>query len=288
VIPVKSYFDGSEIPARCVTLAALVTDANTWSELEGIWEEVRKTRGNPPYIHMTDLMALEGIYKKWEADDRDYLVDGLLNVLLSFRGHPRLRSFTCSVNLRDHAKLKHERSLPSPERLCARLVFPHAMNWYAELPGLDTGKMEAYFDRNEKFMRHIEPDWRNKTIRKRYPQWELVSSISQTTMQNAPALQMTDVVAWGRNRLAGGSHWKTDPHYATAARACGSLQGIHRPIEEQGLSTFNYREEGFAAIDPQRTNREMFNRSEEFKRFDRMMRQLMHKSEPKKQKKSKT
>lgn len=274
MIAVKSYFDGSEIPARCTTLAALVTDESTWSEIVGTWEEVRRTRGNPPYIHMTDLMALEGIYKGWKPDARDYLVDGLLNVLLSFRGHPQLRSFTCSVNLRDYAKFKRERSLPSPERLCARFVFPHVMNWYADLPGLEIGRMEAYFDRNEKFMRHIEPDWRSKKIKKRHPQWELVSSISQAPMRHTPALQMTDVVAWGRNRLSGGSHWESDPHYATAVRACGSLQGIHRPINEQGLATFHYGEEGYAAIDPQRKNR-MADASEEFKKFDGMMRELM-------------
>jgi hypothetical protein len=276
LITVKSYFDGSEIPSRSITLASLVTDENTGSELESLWEEVRKTRGNPRYIHMTDLMALEGIYKEWEPDARDYLVDGLLNVLLSYRGHPRLRSFTCSANLRDYAKVRRERNLPSPERLCARFVFPHVMNWYAELPGLEIGKMEAYFDRNEKFMRHIEPDWRNKKIKKKHPQWELVSSISQATMERTPALQMTDVVAWGRNRLSAGSHWETDPHYATAVRACGSLQGIHRPIDAPGLATFHYREEGYAAIDPQKGKTEMANRSEEFKKFDRMMRELMH------------
>jgi hypothetical protein len=278
VIEVKSYFDGSEIAGRCITLAGLATDVNTWSEVEGIWEEVRKTRGNPPYVHMTDLMALEGIYKHWEADARDYLVDGLLNVLLSFRGHPRLRSFTCSVNLGDYARLRQERSLPPPDRLCARLVFPHVMNWHAELPGLEIGRMEAYFDRNEKFMRHIEPDWRSKKTRKKHPQWELVSSISQASMKNIPALQMTDVVAWGRNRLTSGSHWETDLHYATAVRACGSLQGIHRPIDGQGLANFHYREEGYAAIDPQKRKSASASRSEEFKKFDRMMRELMHKS----------
>src|SRR5260370_21891260 len=228
MLAVKSYFDGSELINKALTLAALATDENTWREIENRWEEVSATRGNPKYIHMTDLVSLEGIYVAWAAEDRDYLVDGLLNVLLSFRGHPNLRAFTCSINLQDYAALRRERRLPSPERMCARFVFPHVMNWYAELPGLDIGKMEAYFDRGEKFMRHVEPDWRNKKIRQRHPQWELVSSITQAVMETTTALQMTDVVAWGRNRLASGSHWETDPHYPTAVRVCGSLQSIHR------------------------------------------------------------
>jgi hypothetical protein len=284
MLAVKSYFDGSEIPGKTLTLAAIGADETTWGEMEARWEEVRKTRSNPARIHMTDLMAIppQGIYEGWSVDQRDYLVDGLLNVLLSFRGHPSVFSFTCSIKLADYETVRLEKKLPAPERMCARFVFPHVMRWYIELPRVDLGKMEVYFDRSEKFMRHIEPDWRSKEIRKRHPQWDLVSSIGQAVMEKTPALQMTDVVAWGRNRITGGSHWETDPHYATAVRACGSLYSIHRPIDKDGLRGFRYREEGFAAIDPQRKDRAeaMFrmHASEEFKRFDKMMRELMRTS----------
>jgi hypothetical protein len=128
------------------------------------------------------------------------------------------------------------------------------MNWYAELPGLEIGKMEAYFDRNEKFMRYIEPDWRSKKIKKRHPQWELVGSVSQAAMKHCPALQ---------------SH----------GGAIGSRQ-VH--------ATFRYREEGYAAIDPQGKNREMATASEEFEKFDRMMRELMHKAHPRRRSKHET
>ena len=62
------------------------------------------------------------------------------------------------------------------------------------------------------------------------------------------------------------------------ARACGALQGIHRPIEANGLAAFRYSEEGYAAIDRQRMKQaqNMTDASEEFKKFDRMMRELMH------------
>jgi ribosomal protein L35 len=285
MLTVKSYFDGSELTNRALTLAAIGADEATWNDIEPRWEEIRTARGNPPHIHMSDLMALEGLYEDWSGDARDYLVDGLLNVLLSFRGHPNLFSFTCSINLVEYDEVRKEKRLPVPERMCARFVFPHVMNWYAELPRLDIGKMDVYFDRNEKFMRHIQPDWTSKQIRKRHPQWELVNSIGQAIMETTPALQMTDVVAWGRNRLASGSHWETDPHYATAVRACGSLYSIYRPIDRKGLKAFQYTEEGYAAIDPQRNQRDaaMAKRyaSEEFKRFDGMMRHLMYTLHPK-------
>src|ERR1700736_739516 len=97
MLTVKSYFDGSEQTNKALTLAAISADEATWNELEARWEEIRAARGNPPHIHMTDPMALERLYKDWSFDASDYLVDGLLNVLLSFRGNPNLFSFTCSI-----------------------------------------------------------------------------------------------------------------------------------------------------------------------------------------------
>jgi hypothetical protein len=221
-------------------------------------------------------MTRHGVYKDWSGEERDHLVDGLLGVLLSFRGNPNIFSFSCSVNLPDYENVRKEKRLPAPERMCTRLVFPHVMEWYSQLPRVDIGKVEAYFDRGEKFMRHVEQDWRNKRIRDRYAGWELVSSIEQATMEKTPALQIADVIAWGRNRLASGSHWDVDPHYATAVRACGSLHSIHRPIDRNGLVNFHWQEEGYAAIDPQRKQREETidkeYASEEFKKFDKMMR----------------
>jgi hypothetical protein len=278
---VKSYFDGSVVANKSITLASIAADEVTWGELESRWEEVRVARGNPLYVHMTDLMALpmRGIYKEWSRDDRDYLMDGVLNALLSFRGNPNMFSFTCSINLRDYDGVRSEKRLPVPERMCARMVFPHVVEWYSKLPRVDIGKLEACFDRGEKFMRHIEQDWTNKQVRDRYPGWEVVGSINQAIMEKTPPLQITDVAAWGRNRLAAGSHWDIDPHYATAVRACGSLYSVHRPIDKDGLKNFHWREEGYAAIDPQRKQREeaadkKFT-SEEFKRFDQMMKRKL-------------
>lgn len=127
MLAVKSYFDGSEIPGKALTLAAIGADEATWREMEARWEELRKARGNPRFVHMTDLMALppQGIYKGWSEDDRGYLV-GRTDKHVAFR---------------------------------------------------------------------LEPDWRSQEIRKRHPQWELVSSIGQATMEKTPALQMTDMAS---------------------------------------------------------------------------------------------
>ena len=59
IVAVKSYFDGSEIPSKSLTLAAVAADATTWTRFEASWEN-RKSMGNPPYVHMTDLMPYKG------------------------------------------------------------------------------------------------------------------------------------------------------------------------------------------------------------------------------------
>lgn len=276
---VKAYFDGTKQDgnSKAVTLACLASDADTWGRIEHAWEEVRKSRGNPPLVHMTDAMALQDEFKNWAEEDRDYLIAGLLNVLLSFRGHPRIHSFTCSVHLTAYDRYMTERQLPEPARLCTRIVFPQMIEWYSNLPGLDIGRVEAFFDRNEPFLKQIHPDWTSPKIRQRYPGWELIKIIAPVKMQNCPAIQMTDMIAWGRNRLESGSHWETDPHYTTAVQAATAIRWVHRPWNDEALSKFVYREEGYAAIDPQRQRRirpvyNVSQASEECKKFDRMMR----------------
>jgi hypothetical protein len=105
LVALREYYDGSvsRIGKRHMVLSCVAADDATWLSIESQWEAVRKQRGNPAYIHMTDLMALEGIYEGWGIDDRDYLLDGVLQVLYANRS-PRIHSCTCAVDLAAHAR----------------------------------------------------------------------------------------------------------------------------------------------------------------------------------------
>jgi hypothetical protein len=253
----KAYFDGSVMAGKALTLACLAGYGAVWSGLEAKWEAVRRDRGNPPHIHMTDLMALQGLYKDWSAEQRDCLVDGLLNVLLDFRGDKRLRSFTCTIDLAAHERWTGIRNHPSPARLCARILVPQVMDWYSTSDVRLLEAIELCFDRNEPFMHHIQADWRNKRVRKERPALGLIKRIASEVMESTPRLQMADVIAWGRNRLAAGSTWERDgvDLYATAVRASASLLGPHTPIGEDALSRSYFAEEGAEAFNRQRRNR---------------------------------
>jgi hypothetical protein len=233
---------------------------------------------------MTDLMSGHGVYEGWDENKRLILVDKLLNVLLMFRGDKRIQSFTCTVDLEAYERRKKQLGrMPTPSRICARIAFPMTTEWYRGLKNVSLGKIEAFFDRNEEFMRHIYADWTSKVIRRRDPFWELVGSIGASDMEDTTALQIADVIAWGRNRLESGSSALVDEYYPYAFRAAGGLYWNHLQFNEQRLMSSSFREEGAAAVHPQRLRWEQKIRqefgltttSDEFKRFDEMMHTLM-------------
>jgi hypothetical protein len=246
----RAYFDGSQTDGKCLTLACLAGDEATWSEVLSAWARVRKERGNPACLHMTDAMALKGDFAQWTSDARDFLVDGFLGVLNNFRHHARLHSFSCTVDLVAHERWKQIRRHPSPARLCARFVVPHMLDWYGKFdePLLLPDSVDFFFDRSEPFMRHIHADWTSKKIRSRYLGWRLIRNVAPVIAENTPELQITDMIAWGRNRLQSGSHWETDQHYTTAVRAANTLQGLYTVVDENALASSNFREEGFEAL----------------------------------------
>jgi hypothetical protein len=151
---------------------------------------------------MKEAMPLEGEFKGWSPENRDWLIQGLKDLILEFNQNPRFRVFTCAVDLEAHARWKHQQQHPSPERLCAKILFPRILDWYAGFPDPIVDGIELFFDRNERFMGHIQTDWNNKKLRKRVPMLELIRTIAPAEMRFTPPIQAADMVAWARNRLA--------------------------------------------------------------------------------------
>jgi len=256
-VVLRAYLDGSETESEFLTLACIAATDDIWGSLENAWETVRMERGNPSALHMTEAMSLNGEFANWSAEDRDQLVEGFLGVLEEHRTETRLRTFTCTVNLASHGKWKSARRLPSPARLCARIVFPHLLEWYWGIGDLVVEPMDVVFDRNEPFMRHLDADWKNPQIRKRYPVWNAIRCIHSAVASDTPALQLADMVAWGRNRFStyrdlSTKPWETDKHYIVAHRCISTIAGIHREVGEAALSSSTFEEEGFELMNAQR------------------------------------
>ena len=265
-----------------MTLACIAATEEVWSQLQPAWESTCKERGDPDHIHMTDLWSMHKIYEGWSEEQRDYLVDGLVTTLTAFRDNPWIHLFVCEVDLAAHDRLKEQLNLPSPERLCARVLFPQIMDWfYRPSESLFVDTIDVFFDRGERFMRHIRADWESKKLRKQYPVWNLVRVIEAVNMKRTPPLQMTDFACWGHHRQATyirPKPWEYDfEGHSAAVRAGSSLRWTRTPIGERELRTRRFLEEGAALVELwQKRSPLVKNPSEEYRGFDRMMRGLLH------------
>jgi hypothetical protein len=201
-VVLKAYFDGSVSSSKAMTLAAIAADEATWSNFEPQWKYVLEDRGGASYSHMKEAMPLEGIFRGWQPENRDWLIQGLKDLIAEFNHAPKFRVFTCTVDLEAHARWKRQKQHPSPERLCARILFPRILDWYQRFPDPIVDVIEMFFDRNERFMGHIQTDWNNKKLRKRFPMLELIRTVAPAEMRLTPPIQAADMVAWARNRLA--------------------------------------------------------------------------------------
>ena len=197
-----AYFDGSRTNGHSLTLSAVAADMKLWESLEDQWKYVLKDRGGAPYMHMKEAMPLKESFATWVPSNRDFLLNGLIALLAEFSHKPRFAFFTCTVDLEAHRRLRKIKYIPPPERLCSRIVFPKLLDWYGAFSDPILDVIEVYFDRNEKFIGHIQRDWENKKIRRENPVWDLIRTIAPADMRITPPLQVADMIAWSRNRLA--------------------------------------------------------------------------------------
>jgi len=239
-VAMKVSFDGSQFENKVMSLAGIAGNETVWREIEDAWSAVLEDRGNLACMHMTDAMAFKGKFKGWPTSGRDFLVNGLLDVFDHYAHDPRLMSSSATVDLVAHKLSQRERNHPSPARLCIRFALPHILEWYESSPEHPLEQVELYFDRGEQFMRHIKADWESREMRRRYPAWEIVAIIAEVAMENSCAVQMADMIAWGRTQLALGMHWKHE-HYVFAKRAADTIHGIYRKVDAKALSEANFK-----------------------------------------------
>jgi hypothetical protein len=249
-MPLKMYLDGSMTDGVVMTLGSVVADEGLWSELEPAWGEVLN-RHRVGYSHMKELSGGVGPFAGWNAVQRESFVYDLVAVLERFGPSDRIRQYACWVDLRAHAKWHRVRNHPSPERLCARILFPTFVHDY---PGI-IDAVEVWFDQGERFMTHLREDWQNPKVRKRAPVWALVRTVEAGDMSKMPALQVADLIAWSRNRFEVsvrpvlGSQHGIDAFSVAAGRVLNhGLGGQHREVGETAMAESTFGEEGLRRL----------------------------------------
>jgi len=235
-VALKCYFDGSGTTDQTLTLAAIAGDEQVWKALEADWL-VLLGRVGATYMHMREAMARVDGFERISTDERDWLVNALLTVVDQYqKDSGRLTLYTCAVDLVAHAEYAAKiPTLPSPARMCVRSLFPKIYDWYAKFPEPILDVIEMYFDRNEKFMEHLDADWRDKEFCRQHPAWDLVRTIAPVKMKETPGVQVADLFAWARNRVEmnTGDKW-----YAIARLILHAAPDHHFSFDRQKISTY--------------------------------------------------
>lgn len=251
---VTAYFDGSRTD-RFLTLACIACTDDAWVELSTAWLQMRDDlQGNASHesLHMTDLVAKQGAFKGWENPKVNWVANFYFNVLGAYNNDPRVKAWTCTIDLTAHALRKEEKSLPEPERICTRILLGAVMKWFMDWDNRLPSPLHLVFDRGEQFMRHVREDWENTDYKRRYSWMQAIASIELAVSSVTPALQMVDMIAWGTIRRAKhpwGHEGIRDPLALQAERV---LPPNAYRIYDEELRTQRFDEEGYRAMNPQR------------------------------------
>jgi hypothetical protein len=184
----KGYFDGSgktDNPAtQVITLAGLTAPEATWPDFEDRWGEALQELGLKTWHtvarHQHDLNT-----KFWSS------VTKLLRVIEAF---PTVSTVAATVVLDGYYKAKRDRpSLLAPEAMCVyfcvrNIVVP---------PG---ESILIVFDRDERFIDHIKPDYlerKRRFERDGVRDWSTQTvNMFEDEWQSVRPLQGADLIAW--------------------------------------------------------------------------------------------
>jgi hypothetical protein len=214
-VVLKGYFDGSIGGADYITLAGLSGSFNAWTMLEERWARAvapwKSPRASPTFKswHSNDAFSLHGEFDKangWNEKESWRVAHAIFNDCLSPVCWGKKKEFcvaSATVEMDAYRRACNEfqdlRKVKPAEALLVDFVLSQAI-WL--LPANESGdgydgKIELYFDRNERFMRQIHPVYRR---RKKHWVGGLLASVAQSASEEFVALQATDVVAWTTNR----------------------------------------------------------------------------------------
>ncbi len=208
----KCYFDGSQTRGPdghlWLTLAGFSARDYFWNRFKSEWnsEVLRKREPYAPYLHMTDLLTGNKAFTGWSAERRQALIMDALNYL-QFRPKLAFRAIVCTIDRTAREKLLEEGyRITKPHVICGQCAIGAAFEWYYEHhpEGIELGHI--YFDRDEQFMHPLHQQWQRKKKEERSSPvvkdcfWGLIVGVDDCAMNETPALQAADLLAWATSR----------------------------------------------------------------------------------------
>lgn len=201
----KLFFDGSGSTSSSLrTLYCCCARHDDWNAIETLWRETLS--GTPPkYLHMKDAVAGQRDYLGWDKVQVGDRLGKLLRGLRTLQP-PTLRAFAITLEVEAFESWRERLDLPpKPERVCVEWGFYRAIEEVQRaVPNIQPKGIEAYFDRNERYLEHVHSEWQQKrkdSADWRSPLLKLVGAIAAIDMKGSPGIQVADMFAWSTNRL---------------------------------------------------------------------------------------
>jgi uncharacterized protein DUF3800 len=206
LIAMNCYFDGSVGGQldQWLTLGGFVATDPTWARFQKQWEAMLKDRYPiAPYIHMTDIITGNDPFERragWTDCKVDRLISNAEGVLNS-ADKKTMCAFACSIDVTARKRLVAEGyKISDPAVICAEIGLGHLLTWYRNTHGPE--RAHLFYDQNEPFIRSIRRRWLIFNGKKSLPNafWESIANVQPVRMQDTPAIQAADMVAWAVTR----------------------------------------------------------------------------------------
>lgn len=207
----KSYLDGGNKPDstqyETMTLASISGSENLWLAFEKDWKKNLRAN-NAPYLHTTDLMTRNGVYKGWTEKQRDKFLEGCVTVSIRHGGKGAidgdsgrygLYTFVIGFNLKDFVDYRalDAESPQNADEGCLRQALHECIEWGRNQAACD--EFRLFFDQGESFYGYAQHILDSKQARKTSPILESVF-IAKANWRKTPALQLADLHAWDISR----------------------------------------------------------------------------------------
>ena len=209
----RCYFDGSKGVDGdnnvWLTLAGYVAKDGFWRHFNTQWDRMLRERYPvAPYVHMYQLASgsppFESGPNGWTKAKVEQLIHDALGIL-QVQDKEVFRSVICSVNVAAHARLVDEGyEIEDPAVLCVEACVGQAFDWFLTRYGDSIELAYLHFDRDEPFIKPIRDRWLpcrpipGKVTSE--PFWGLIQDILPVPMDENPAVQAADMLAWARTR----------------------------------------------------------------------------------------
>jgi len=206
-VVLKSYFDGGNqadsTQYEYLTLATVSGSKHEWIPFERDWKKVLR-KHEIPYLHTTDAVTGNGIFRGWNEKRRFSALEDLvcvagkhiaLPVLYGSTGRYGLFPYLVTVNLNDFASVElHPDMARNANELCIRQALHSTMVWGQEQAACH--EYHLFFDQGEPFYGYVQHLIQSKRAKKEAHRLQQISQTSEVNMRRVPAIQLADLYAW--------------------------------------------------------------------------------------------